>query len=119
MIAHPWHEVPLTDNCDEWFPAYIEIPKGPIVRYELDKATGLLNVDRVLYSTVYDPANYGFVPRTWCDDGDPPDELVLGDEPVVYSGCDRDTIRRFAPKMLPCPQIVPTCLAPSRFATSD
>ena len=56
---------------------------GSNVKYELDKPTGLLIVSRVLYSAVYYPANYGFVPRTWCDDGDPLDVLVLGQEPVV------------------------------------
>src|SRR6478752_6072907 len=80
---HPWHDVPLSSDINKWFPVYIEIPKGSNVKYELDKQTGLLKVDRVLYSTVYYPANYGFVPRTWCDDGDPLDVLVLGDEPVV------------------------------------
>jgi inorganic pyrophosphatase len=83
MSVHPWHDVPLPADCADWFPAYIEIPKGSNIKYELDKPTGLLIVDRVLYSTVYYPANYGFVPRTWCDDGDPLDVLVLGDEPVV------------------------------------
>ena len=61
----------------------IEIPKGSKVKYELDKQTGLLKVDRVLYSAVHYPANYGFMPRTYCDDGDPLDVLVLGQEPVV------------------------------------
>jgi len=83
MSVHPWHDVPLSADVADWFPAYIEIPKGSNIKYELDKPTGLLIVDRVLYSTVYYPANYGFVPRTWCDDGDPLDVLVLGDEPVV------------------------------------
>ena len=83
MNIHPWHDVPLSNDCSDWFPVYIEIPKGSNVKYELDKQTGLLKVDRILYSAVYYPANYGFVPRTWCDDGDPLDVLVLGDEPVV------------------------------------
>ena len=83
MSVHPWHDVPLSADVADWFPAYIEIPKGSNIKYELDKRTGLLIVDRTLYSTVYYPANYGFVPRTWCDDGDPLDVLVLGDEPVV------------------------------------
>jgi inorganic pyrophosphatase len=83
MSVHPWHDVSLPANCKQWFPAFIEIPKGSNVKYELDKATGLLLVDRVLYSAVYYPANYGFVPRTWCEDGDPLDVLVLGEEPVV------------------------------------
>lgn len=83
MSAHPWHDVPLHHNPLEWFPVYVEIPKGAKVKYELDKQTGLLRVDRILYSAVYYPANYGFVPRTYCDDGDPLDVLVLSQEEVV------------------------------------
>ena len=86
MSAHPWHDIPLPDDLTTWFPAYIEIPKGSKVKYELDKATGLLHVSRVLHSAVYYPANYGFVPRTYCDDGDPLDVLVLCQEAVV-AGC--------------------------------
>jgi inorganic pyrophosphatase len=83
MSAHSWHDIPLPDNLADWFPVYIEIPKGSKVKYELDKATGLLKVSRVLYSAVYYPANYGFVPRTYCADEDPLDVLVLGQEEVV------------------------------------
>ncbi|MCS6850207.1 MAG: inorganic diphosphatase [Gemmataceae bacterium] len=83
MSAHPWHDVPLPADVGEWFPAFIEIPARSSVKYELDKATGLLRVDRVLYSAVYYPANYGFVPQTYCEDGDPLDVLVLGQEPVA------------------------------------
>jgi inorganic pyrophosphatase len=83
MAAHPWHDVPLPDDLAAWFPAYIEIPRGSTVKYELDKQLGLLQVDRVLYSAVHYPANYGFVPRTYCDDGDPIDVLALGQESVV------------------------------------
>lgn len=83
MSAHPWHEVELPKDVKEWFPVFIEIPKGSRVKYELDKQTGLLRVDRVLYSAVYYPANYGFVPRTYCPDNDPLDALVLGQETVV------------------------------------
>src|SRR5262249_12084551 len=79
----PWLDVPLPDDLGECFPAYIEIPKGSKVKHELDKATGLLRVDRILYSAVHYPANYGFVPRTYCDDGDPLDVLVLGQEEVA------------------------------------
>jgi inorganic pyrophosphatase len=64
------------------FPVVIEIPKGSKNKYELDKETGLLRLDRVLYSAVYYPADYGFIPRTYCDDGDPLDALVLSQEPV-------------------------------------
>ena len=80
MIAHPWHDVPLPGDLSLWFPCYIEIPKGSKVKYELNKETGLLMVDRVLYSSVFYPANYGFVPRTYCPDNDPLDVLVMGRE---------------------------------------
>src|SRR6185295_12389745 len=80
---HPWHDSYLDDaQIATSFPAVIEIPKGSTNKYELDKETGLLRLDRVLYSAVYYPADYGFIPRTFCDDGDPLDVLVLGQEPV-------------------------------------
>jgi len=83
---HPWHDLPTYDpdpSAEEWvFLAVIEIPRGSKVKYELDKETGLLRVDRILYSSVIYPANYGFIPRTYCDDGDPLDVLVLNSEPV-------------------------------------
>ncbi len=81
-MAHPWHDIPIGDDWREAFNAFIEIPKGSKVKYELDKDTGLLKVDRILFSAVHYPANYGFLPRTYCDDGDPLDVLVLGQEPV-------------------------------------
>src|SRR5262245_62609895 len=80
---HAWHDVELGDAIENGFRAIIEIPKGSKVKYELDKATGLLSVDRILYSAVHYPANYGFLPQTYCLDGDPLDVLVLGQEPVV------------------------------------
>jgi inorganic pyrophosphatase len=83
MTAHPWHDVPLSEDPADFFPAYIEIPMGSKLKYELDKTTGLLRVDRVLYSSVHYPANYGFVPQTYCDDGDPLDVLVLCQETVA------------------------------------
>lgn len=82
-MAHPWHDIVVEEPVDEHFPAFIEIPKGSKLKYELDKETGLLKVDRVLFSAVHYPANYGFIPRTYCDDGDPLDVLVLGQEEVV------------------------------------
>jgi len=83
MSAHPWHDIPLPADVADWFPAFIEIPMGSKVKYELDKPTGLLRVSRILYSAVFYPANYGFVPRTYCEDGDPLDVLVLCQEEVV------------------------------------
>ena len=80
---HPWHDIEVAvATIAESFPVVIEIPKGSKNKYELDKATGMLRLDRVLYSAVHYPAYYGFVPRTFCDDGDPLDVLVLGQEPV-------------------------------------
>jgi inorganic pyrophosphatase len=80
---HAWHDVYIDDELIESsFPVVIEVPNGSKNKYELDKATGLLKLDRVLYSSVHYPANYGFIPRTYCDDGDPLDALVLGQEPV-------------------------------------
>ncbi|HVH43537.1 MAG TPA: inorganic diphosphatase [Labilithrix sp.] len=82
-MAHPWHDLPCDEPIDEEFIAFIEIPMGSKVKYELDKDTGLLKVDRILFSAVHYPANYGFIPRTYCDDGDPLDVLVLCQEPVA------------------------------------
>ena len=80
---HPWHDSYVDDSViADAFPVVIEIPKGSKNKYELDKETGLLRLDRVLYSAVHYPADYGFIPRTFCDDGDPLDALVLGQEPV-------------------------------------
>lgn len=82
-MTHPWHDITVEEPIDESFLAFIEIPKGSKVKYELDKATGLLKVDRILFSAVHYPANYGFIPQTYCDDGDPLDVLVLCQEDVV------------------------------------
>ncbi|NUQ01089.1 MAG: inorganic diphosphatase [Armatimonadetes bacterium] len=82
-MAHPWHSVDIGGEAPEWFHAVVEIPKGEKVKYELDKKTGLLRVDRVLYSSVMYPANYGFIPQTLGDDDDPLDVLVLMQETVV------------------------------------
>jgi inorganic pyrophosphatase len=82
-MTHPWHDIPNDEPIDESFTAFIEIPKGSKVKYELDKDSGLLRVDRILFSAVHYPANYGFLPRTYCDDGDPLDVLVLCQEPVA------------------------------------
>ncbi len=82
-MNHPWHDVPIGPEAPREFQAVIEIPKGGKIKYELDKGTGLLRVDRVLYSSVVYPANYGFIPQTLGDDRDPLDVLVLMQEPVV------------------------------------
>ncbi|MCA8956217.1 MAG: inorganic diphosphatase [Planctomycetes bacterium] len=82
-MVHPWHDIPVDpDRVAEEFPAVIEVPRGSVNKYELDKATGLLRLDRVLHSAVHYPADYGFVPRTLCEDGDAIDVLVLSQGPV-------------------------------------
>src|SRR6188768_2835058 len=82
-MTHPWHDVTPGEHLPSEFNALVEIPMGSSVKYELDKKTGLLRLDRVLYSAVFYPANYGFIPQTYCDDRDPLDILVLGQEQVV------------------------------------
>ncbi len=77
---NPWHDLNLYDESPEIVPVVTEIPKGSKVKYELEKETGLLAVDRILHSAVHYPANYGFIPKTYCDDKDPLDILVLGQE---------------------------------------
>jgi inorganic pyrophosphatase len=80
---NPWHDVGLGSDCPEELSAIIEIPKGSQVKYELDKKSGLIKVDRILYSSINYPANYGFIPKTYCDDGDPLDILVFCQVPVA------------------------------------
>jgi len=81
-MAHPWHDITPGDKLPTEFLAVIEIPIGSNVKYELDKETGLLRVDRVLYSAVHYPANYGFIPQTLAEDDDPLDVLVLCQEEI-------------------------------------
>jgi inorganic pyrophosphatase len=76
-FGHPWHHVPPGDHVPNTVNAIVEIPKGSQGKYELDKRSGLLRLDRVLYSSVHYPANYGFIPQTYCDDKDPLDILVI------------------------------------------
>src|SRR5512139_481059 len=79
---HPVHDIEVPPDIAAFVPALIEIPRGSHLKYEVDKPTGFLRLDRVLYSAVHYPANYGFIPRTHADDGDPLDILVLMTEPV-------------------------------------
>jgi inorganic pyrophosphatase len=82
-MTHPWHDVTPGKDLPAGFTSVIEIPMGSSVKYELDKATGLLRLDRILYSAVFYPANYGFIPQTLAEDDDPLDVLVLCQEPVA------------------------------------
>jgi inorganic pyrophosphatase len=74
---NPWHDVEIGPEAPDVVQAIIEIPKGSKAKYELDKNAGILRLDRVLYSSVYYPGNYGFIPRTLGDDHDPLDILVI------------------------------------------
>lgn len=74
---NPWHSVNPGKNIPKIVNSVIEISKGSKGKYELDKESGLLKLDRVLFSSVHYPANYGFIPRTYCDDNDPLDILVI------------------------------------------
>jgi inorganic pyrophosphatase len=92
--SHPWHDLNPGEDLPREFNAVIEIPLGSNLKYELDKDSGLIRMDRVLYSAVYYPANYGFIPQTLAEDHDPLDVLVLCQEAVVpltimHARCDR------------------------------
>ena len=78
-----WHDINPNRVSENKFSAVIEIPKGCKNKYELDKETGLLKLDRVLYTSTHYPANYGFIPRTFADDDDPLDVLVLCQEEIL------------------------------------
>lgn len=78
-----WHDIDPKRITPRDFVAYIEITKGQKQKYELDKETGMLILDRVLYTSTHYPANYGFIPRTLSEDGDPLDVLVLCSEPIL------------------------------------
>jgi inorganic pyrophosphatase len=88
-VINPWHDLSPGDSPPEHLTAVIEIPAGSRNKYELDKQTGLLRLDRVLYSAVHYPGDYGFVPRTLHEDGDPLDVLVRVNEPT-FPGCQMD-----------------------------
>ncbi len=81
-ISHPWHGVPYGANAPRIVNAVIEIPQGSRAKYEIDKESGLLKLDRVIYSSFYYPCNYGFIPQTYGDDKDPLDILVITTLPV-------------------------------------
>jgi inorganic pyrophosphatase len=82
-MSHPWHEITPGEHLPKEFHTIVEIPLGSSVKYELDKQSGLIRVDRLLYSAVYYPANYGFIPQTLAEDDDPLDVLVLSQEAVA------------------------------------
>ncbi len=79
-MTNIWHDIDPKRIAPDDFLAVIEIPKGSKKKYELDKTTGLIILDRILYTSTHYPANYGFIPRSYGDDGDPLDVLVLCSE---------------------------------------
>ena len=83
MSSNIWHDIKPERIQEEDFMAVIEIPKGSKNKYELDKETGVLMLDRILHTSTHYPANYGFIPRTYGDDRDPLDVLVLCSEPIA------------------------------------
>lgn len=83
---HPWHDLSFGDNAPHELNVFIEIPNGSRNKYELDKETGYIKFDRLLYSSVHYPGDYGFIPRTLADDDDPLDVLVITHE-ATFPGC--------------------------------
>lgn len=81
-VLHPWHGVSYGDKAPRIVTAVIEISQGSRCKYEIDKASGLLKLDRVIYSSFYYPVNYGFIPQTYGDDKDPLDILVITSLPI-------------------------------------
>lgn len=81
-ISHPWHGVPVGKQAPRIVNAIIEIPQGSRAKYEIDKESGLLRLDRIIYSSFYYPCNYGFIPQTYGGDKDPLDILVITSLPV-------------------------------------
>ena len=84
-MANPWHDVDTGKQTPNIVNAIVEVPKASTLKYELDKETGLMKLDRVLYSAVHYPGDYGFIPRTYWEDGDPLDVIILSNFPV-YPG---------------------------------
>ena len=81
-VLHPWHGAHYGDKAPQTVNGLIEIPQGSRTKYEIDKATGLLRLDRIIYSSFHYPINYGFIPQTLGQDGDPLDILVMCSESI-------------------------------------
>lgn len=80
--VHPWHDISPGENAPEEVTAFIEVPKGSMLKYELDKKSGFIMLDRVLYSAVHYPGDYGFIPQTMSEDNDPTDVIVITHFPI-------------------------------------
>jgi inorganic pyrophosphatase len=83
MIQHPWHEVQIGERAPQIVNAVVEIPRGSPAKYEIDKASGLIRLDRTLHGSMVYPTHYGIIPQTVFDDGDPLDILLLLPQTVV------------------------------------
>jgi len=81
-VLHPWHGADYGDRSPQTVNGLIEIPQGSRTKYEIDKKTGLLKLDRIIYSSFHYPVNYGFIPQTLGQDGDPLDILVMCSESI-------------------------------------
>ena len=113
-----WHDISPKRIKKDKFYAVIEISKGGKNKYELDKETGMLKLDRVLFTSTHYPANYGFIPRTFADDGDPLDVLVLCSEtiqPMTLVECKPIGVwlitTAVTKKLLQFPLTIPTTIA--------
>jgi inorganic pyrophosphatase len=85
-MFHPWHELEAGPRPPDLLNVVVEIPRGSRNKYELDKRTGMLRLDRLLYSSVHYPGEYGFIPQTYAQDDDPLDALVMTTVPT-FPGC--------------------------------
>jgi inorganic pyrophosphatase len=88
-MMHPWHDLDPGSDAPKQVLAVIEIPKGSRAKFELHKPSGLIKLDRVLFSSFHYPVNYGMIPKTFCGDGDPLDILVICSE-NMFPGCLMD-----------------------------
>lgn len=80
--VHPWHDISPGENAPNEITVFIEVPRGSMAKYELDKKSGFIKLDRILYSAVHYPGDYGFIPQTVSEDGDPTDVIVITNNPV-------------------------------------
>ena len=111
-MSNIWHDIEPERITPESFWAVIEIEKGGKTKYELDKTTGLLKLDRILFTSMHYPANYGFIPRTYADDGDPLDVLVLCSErlsPLTLIQCSPIGILRMVDEGQSDEKIIAVC----------
>ena len=82
-VLHPWHSIDIGRKPPEYLNGIVEIAAGSRVKYEIDKKSGLIYVDRILFGPNFYPQNYGFIPQSYCDDGDPLDVIIYSQEALV------------------------------------